>query len=735
MAILSNSWAQHLKSQAGNEEANKNMKAFSEAFAPATTVAERVAALVEEIDAAVLLAGSDGTVLRTHSWTKFGGTRSRASVTVACLIGTGSRANVVIVDCSRAVVATIVSIPSEIDIAGCVAVQDLEDLATRAMMETASPAPAAANPTATSTPPTAATPTSTPATPTARTTRSRNAAAAAGTTAPAPQASGRGGRGRMASFSAAATTATTARNIELTSAFLMAPFLSDALLDEKSAYPLELIILAREAAVDFDNRHRGVAGFGNTSAIDHANAFANWAFALHLGKLNEVRYTIDPDDNELRTFAESRHQNCILAPLGSTSGAPTPGNNNDVLKNLSEGLKRMGEAADQANLLTKEHLRLREETEDLKKDRIKDMHSSISNMILMASATDPDQAGEFCNSFKSFYNSKNQGYADMELHHQFDAKNFQNVGFAEGTVLAMWSGLLKRSNPTAPSNCTPFAFRELQPMNMNQKSRSLICTMINQKGGLAQSAEEIKKKAKQNIEAPSDYNEMIFQLKAFVALIEILFGDESITAEKLKTFVQLIEAQSIYYKGVVVCDEFFPTKVLWTVCTRFQLYLESCTRAEDREEVDNSLIDFSNDHRDIILNRFNANLPASFKAVELGNDKDADDDAESEKITTKKRKKRNEKEQHRAAEKKPSVKNDRQCSEFKLREGELWTQFAGMHLDDRAKMKGTIMCTRWHTRGDCFTDCKNKASHVICSEIPPDAKQGHLRWMQKCRRE
>ena len=512
--------------------------------------------------------------------------------------------------------------------------------------------------------------------------------------------------------------------------------MSDALLDEKSAYPPELIILAREAAVDFDNRHRGVAGFGNTSAIDHANAFANWAFALHLGKLNEVRYTVDPDDDELQTFAESRHQNCILAPLGRSSNSPTLRNNNDVLINLSEGLKRMGEAADQANLLTKEQLRLREETEDLKKDRIKDMHSSISNMILMASATEPDQVGEFCNSFKSFYNSKNQGYADMELHHQFDAKNLQNVGFAEGTVLAIWSGLLKRSNPTAPSNCTPFAFRELQPMNMNQKSRSLICTMINQKGGLAQSAEEIKKKAKQNIEAPSDYNEMIYQLKAFVALTEILFGDDSITAEKLKMFVQLIEAQSIYYKGIVVCDEFFPTKVLWTVCTRFQLYLESCTRADDREEVDNSLIDFSADHRDIILNRFNANLPASFKAVELGTEKDVDTDAESEKIRkTKKRKKGNEKEKNKAAEKKPSVKNDHQCAEFKLKEGELWTQFAGMHLDDRAKMKGTIMCTRWHTRGDCFADCKNQASHVICSEIPPDAKQGHLKWMQKCRRE
>jgi hypothetical protein len=96
---------------------------------------------------------------------------------------------------------------------------------------------------------------------------------------------------------------------------------------------------------------------------------------------------------------------------------------------------------------------------------------------------------------------------------------------------------------------------------------------------------------------------------------------------------------------------------------------------------------------------------------------------------------RNERNRNEAAEKKPSVKNNCQCTEFKLKEGELWTQFAGMHLDNRAKMKGTIMCTHWHTRRDCFADCKNKASHVACSEIPSDAKQGHLRWMQKCRRE
>ncbi len=151
------------------------------------------------------------------------------------------------------------------------------------------------------------------------------------------------------------------------------------------------------------------------------------------------------------------------------------------------------------------------------------------------------------------------------------------MGFAKGMVLALWSGLLKRSKSTVPSNCTPFSFRELQPMNMNQKSRSLICTMINQKGGLAQSTEEIKAKAKQEVAAPETFKEMLFQLKAFVSLLEILFGDESITARSLQSFVRQIKAHNLYYKGCAELDNLFPTKVLWMVCTRFQLYLENCT--------------------------------------------------------------------------------------------------------------------------------------------------------------
>ena len=64
-------------SPAGNDEANKNMKAFSEAFTPATTVSERETP------------GWSKMSMRPCFSLKFGGTQSRTSFTIACLVGTG----------------------------------------------------------------------------------------------------------------------------------------------------------------------------------------------------------------------------------------------------------------------------------------------------------------------------------------------------------------------------------------------------------------------------------------------------------------------------------------------------------------------------------------------------------------------------------------------------------------------------------------------------------------------
>jgi hypothetical protein len=60
---------------------------------------------------------------------------------------------------------------------------------------------------------------------------------------------------------ATATAALTIQLKEVTSAFIMAPFLCDAIFNEKSSNPLELIIIAWEATIEFDAHHHGAASF------------------------------------------------------------------------------------------------------------------------------------------------------------------------------------------------------------------------------------------------------------------------------------------------------------------------------------------------------------------------------------------------------------------------------------------------------------------------------------------
>jgi hypothetical protein len=122
------------------------MKAFAQSFAPTTTLAERVNALVEEIDMAVLLVGPNNRVLQIHSLTKFGGTCSRPNVIVGSLIRMGPRAIMVIINHGAAVASTTVIIPAATKIANCKTIKELVALASRSLATASLMAPQAATP-------------------------------------------------------------------------------------------------------------------------------------------------------------------------------------------------------------------------------------------------------------------------------------------------------------------------------------------------------------------------------------------------------------------------------------------------------------------------------------------------------------------------------------------------------------------------------------------------------------
>jgi hypothetical protein len=371
----------------------KSIKAFTNALAPSKTTTKQLNALVKEVDAAILLVGPKNSVQRTHSWAKFGGKQSWPKIFIACLIRTGPRANTVTIDHNLAVALTTISIPSAMEIAACKTVDNFVNLAANttttmvAIARMTTPVNTTATTTmaaaiaSTTTPPTVLTmiATTASATPTVPTTIAMTASATAivvpANTTSAMTMCRTSQRGTIAATTAAtanqaanppnaatATAALTSQSIEVTSTFIPALFLCNAIFNEKSSNPLELIIIARKAAIEFDAHHCGAAGFANVSATVHANAFANRALSIHLGKLKEARFTINPDNNELQNFSLSKHAKCILPPLGA-AGHITHGDvgaigqsghlDHEVFKSLGKGLKQMREAADKANVLNK----------------------------------------------------------------------------------------------------------------------------------------------------------------------------------------------------------------------------------------------------------------------------------------------------------------------------------------------------------------------------------------------
>ena len=114
---------------------------------------------------------------------------------------------------------------------------------------------------------------------------------------------------------------------------------------------------------------------------------------------------------------------------------------------------------------------------------------------------------------------------------QYSTKRFQWL-FGQGTSPV----------PTLP----PQAFfllshsKSKSPIGSSQRNRSLILSMImNAKGDLSKSINDIKASSKVETTVPTDYYGFIYQMKAFRALIEIFTGNDSLVSVQLKKLSQI----------------------------------------------------------------------------------------------------------------------------------------------------------------------------------------------------
>ena len=51
-------------------------------------------------------------------------------------------------------------------------------------------------------------------------------------------------------------------------------------------------------------------------------------------------------------------------------------------------------------------------------------------------------------------------------------------------------------------------------------------------------------------------------------------------------------------------------------------------------------------------------------------------------------------------------------------------------MKKRPKLNGSFMCHRWHSKGYCFLDCNNKASHVPSDTVQDPVKEKYTAWVK-----
>ena len=166
----------------------------------------------------------------------------------------------------------------------------------------------------------------------------------------------------------------------VSSAFILAPFLFEAMISADSNDPLELIPEAIKVAEEFDKATGLDAEID--PAMKHAEEFADWCWGAAMGEVDETKFLVRPMDPDAKEYSKKRHEECIRPSSSVSFAAGTRSEDgDDVLRQLVAGISRQNENSAQHNQLLKADFERRAAKEEEKKDRFKNctIQSPISS--------------------------------------------------------------------------------------------------------------------------------------------------------------------------------------------------------------------------------------------------------------------------------------------------------------------------------------------------------------------
>ena len=137
-------------------------------------------------------------------------------------------------------------------------------------------------------------------------------------------------------------------------------------------------------------------------------------------------------------------------------------------------------------------------------------------------------------------------------------------------------------------------------------------------------ATSLNKLTKMHVKFPDDADGVIERFCVLTALYQLLFGRWSLPALGLKGLVNSCQDSKRVLRGSIHQDRDFIPKIMYAVNQRLYTWLSQCSNVSTVEQTTIKLLDYPSLFKDVMMQRFQYNLPASVRRVRVNVDKEMD---------------------------------------------------------------------------------------------------------------
>ena len=381
--------------------------------------------------------------------------------------------------------------------------------------------------------------------------------------------------------------------------------------------------------------------------------------------------------------------------------APTP---SSISQQMESSLKRPFEVLAATSSTTSEFMekltQLHSQNQDKASKTFKKIPAKYQQMILVASSVGDITEVDYTADATEFFKCTTTLHAQVMLNSLFEVAGIDcSVSAAVATSLLYGSFLWR--NALSPSGLAASVLSSEGLLRNDTLQEGLVLDYATK---FDISAASLSKLTKTQVLYPVDIEDLTHRMRGLQTLAAFFFKPRGYMSQGLKQIVHYCMDHRRILRTRIHIDKEFIAKFVCAVDERVYNWLRECSVHQIVSDTTLQLMDFTYLLQDITFNRFVFTLPPSVATVEnRGQDKGGKPGA-----------------QESARDKAPRhLRNPSLQKEWKLRNDESWSStFRNQTINGPMLSINCHPCLKYHVRGACFADCRNKASH--CTLVGKD---------------